>query len=844
MRRWRAILALAWRESRGTRRRLLLFTTPIAVGVAALVAIDSYSANVASSVRAQSRALLGADLALTSRRPFPDSIAALLDSLGRAGAGVGRRTSFISMAVLPRTGDTRLVQVRAVSPGVPFYGTVETSPALAWRELQRGARVLVDSALLGALNARVGDTLSLGDARLAIWGTAKPLAGDLGIESALGPRVYIPERLVASTGLLRFGSRAEYEALLRLPANVNAERLVTRIRPRLQSAQVRARTVADAEEDLTEAVAQLDRFLGLVGLVALLLGGTGVASAVHAYMAEKTDTVAVLRCLGATAPQVLGIYAIEAATLGLVSSLAGVVLGVAAQMALPGLVGRFVPVDVAVRLEPAALAMGLGTGVLVSVLFALGPLLVVRRISPLQTLRREAAAAPRARSLAERWLAYGALAAGVVAVTALRAATWMEALAMSAGIGAALLVLWAVARALSWAARVAARERWPFVLRQGIANLHRPANQTQAVMLALGFGAFLVSTLYLAQASLVAQLARASQATAANLAFFDVQPDQVGALDSLLAASGAPVVQRVPIIPMRIAAVNGAPTSTLGAGRDRWALRREYRSSVRDTLIDSERLVAGRWFRPPADTARERVAEVSFEQEVASELQLGPGDTVTWDVQGVRVPTVVTSLRAVNWARFEPNFFAIFEPAALRDAPRTFVVLTRGATVAARAALQREAVRVLPNVSSIDLSALQDTLDAVLTRVMRAVRFLALFSLAIGALVLLSAVAASRRQRVREGVLLKTLGATRAQVSRILLAEYLALGALGSATGIVLSVAAAWGLARFVFRVPLVVPGGPLLALAAGLMALALSIGWLASRHIFAETPVAALREA
>ncbi|HEX5438339.1 MAG TPA: FtsX-like permease family protein [Gemmatimonadaceae bacterium] len=847
IRRARAIPRLAWRDSRTARRRLLLFMSSIALGVAALVAIDSYTANVREAIRAQSRTILGADLSLTARQPFTGAADSLLDSLGRQGVRLARMTTFASMALAKRTARTRLVQVHAVEPGTPFYGAIQTAPAGRWAGLQHGHNALVDPSLLIDLGVRVGDSLSLGNARFAVIGTLQNVPGDFGVAAALGPRVYIPYRDLAATQLLRFGSRAEYAAQLALPPTVSAEALVRVIRPTLRAAHLRAETVQDTERRLTRAVTQLDRFLGIVGLVALLLGGIGVASAIHAYVVEKIETVAMFRCLGATSAQVIAIYLLESAALGLVGAAVGAALGVAAQFALPHVLGAFMPVSIGPHLEIGPIAEGIAAGVWVAVLFALLPLLSLRRVSALQALRRETEATTGVvRGWLRDWprlLAVAALVATVVLFAIARAGRVNEGLWMSGGLAVVVLLLTASAAAVSFLARRMLRAYWPYPVRQGVANLFRPANQTGAVILALGFGAFLVSALYLVQTSLLRDLSLGDIAAEANLAFFDIQTDQVDALDSLVRQSGAPVLQRVPIVPMRIAAVNGQAVSEMGRQRRSWALRREYRSSYRDSLVTSETLVAGRW--PPDAQAEARAPfGISVDQDVAEELGVALGDSITWNVQGVPVRTRVVSLRKVNWVRFQPNFFVIFPPGALASAPQTFVLLTRVGNDAARARMEHDVIARAPNVSSIDLSLIQQTLGTILGKVSVAIRFMALFSLATGVVVLFSAVAASRRQRLRDAVLLKTLGATRSQIRRILLSEYVVLGLLGSATGMVLSVAGAWALMHFVFTLAFAPAWAPLLAIALGMMLLTSAIGVLSGRAVLAATPMAALRQA
>jgi putative ABC transport system permease protein len=447
---------------------------------------------------------------------------------------------------------------------------------------------------------------------------------------------------------------------------------------------------------------------------------------------------------------------------------------------------------------------------------------------------------------APRLLVNAAIAASVVTIAVMRTGSLNEGVAMSIGAGLALLLLAMSAALLSWIARRAVRPRWPYVVRQGISNLHRPANQTRPVILALGFGAFLVTTLYVVQSSLLDRFSLGVGSSSANVVFFDVQQDQEPGVDSLVRAGAERMVQQAPVVVMRVGSINGVPVTddrierTPEGRRARWALRREYRSTFRDTLVASERLVAGRWDSETA--AAVDTSAISVEEDLARDLRLELGDVVVWDVQGVQVPTRITSLRAVDWNRFEPNFFIVFRPEALARAPTQYIVTAKTRDAAETARLQRSIVARFPNVSSIDLSLIQNTIGKILDRVTVAVRFLALFSLAMAVPVLISAVAGARRERVREGVLLKTLGATRAQVARVMLAEYAALGVLGSATGLLLAYAAGWAITRFVFNTSFTPAIAPSLGIAGLMIALTVTIGLLAGREVFRETAMAALR--
>jgi len=613
--------------------------------------------------------------------------------------------------------------------------------------------------------------------------------------------------------------------------------------------------VTETEISTTDAIENLSNFIGIVGLVALLLGGIGVASGVRAFVERKIDTVAVLRCLGASSGQVLAIYVAQAAAMGIVGAAAGAALGVAVQFLLPHVLTDFLPIDVHVSLVPSAILTGLAVGGGIALIFALRPLLALRNVSPLQTLRRDT----DANILRMRWtdaprlLVDAAMVLSVVAIALSRARTVRQAIGMSAATGVAVLGLAASAALLSWAARKGLRTGWPYVVRQGVANLYRPGNQTRAVTLALGFGAFLVSTLYLVQTNILRRFTVAASESRGNVVFFDIQQDQEAGLDSIVRRAGHEVVQLAPVVTMRIAAINGKSVAELtpaaGSARSRqprrapWALRREFRSTYRDKPAASETIVEGKWFSGSSLRVAPDTGEISLEEGIAKELLVKLGDIITWNVQGVDIPTRITSLRKVTWTRFEPNFFVVFAPPVLRGAPNQYVMLAQVKDPNAVALLQRAVVNKFPNVSSIDLTAIKRTVDRIVGRVSLAIRFIALFSLAVAIPVLFSAVSATRRARVREGVLLKTLGATRGQIARILLAEYSLLGLMGGLTGMLLSIGGGWAVVRYIFKTPFASPIAPITGIAAVVVGLTLLIGLLAGRDVFKETPITALRD-
>jgi putative ABC transport system permease protein len=414
----------------------------------------------------------------------------------------------------------------------------------------------------------------------------------------------------------------------------------------------------------------------------------------------------------------------------------------------------------------------------------------------------------------------------------------------------ALLALWLAAFTLTRGLRRFFPSRLPYLWRQGLANLYRPANQTLLVVLALGFGAFLLGTLLLVQQNLLRDLRVDAYVERPNLALFDIQGDQRTAVAQALRDEGVPVRPFVPVVPMRIQSLKGATASQLLAGvlseekaRGKWALRREYRSSYRDLPTASERLVAGRWWRPGEWKGRtDGPVPVALDVGVARELEVGIGDEIVWDVQGLAVPSRVAVLRDVDWARFEPNFFVVFPEGPLDAAPQTYVALTRLDDPVRRGQLQRRLVEKHPNVSTLDLAQVSRALETIVDRVALAIRFMALFSLGAGVVVLVGAVAASRSQRVREGALLRTIGASRRQLLRILFAEYASLGLIASATALVLAAGASYGLVRLTFDTRFSLPVGALALLGVLVVVLTVVVGLFGSTEVFRRAPLEVLR--
>ncbi|MFQ5702624.1 MAG: ABC transporter permease [Gemmatimonadales bacterium] len=843
-------LTMALRETRSSRRRLGLYTGAIGLGVAALVSINSFRANVATAIDNESRNLLGADLELRTRRPFPKDVLLALDSTERGGPQVSYMTVFNSMALVKRSGLTRFVEVRGVEGPYPYYGEIETDPAGRWNLLGRKHMALVDPAVLVQLDAARGDTVSIGKSSFVVDGSLIKVPGDIGFRTVFAPRIYIPARYIEETGLLGFGSRTAYRAYLKFASEQQLSEFLENHLTLFRTAGIRYDTAAERQEQVARTLDLMARFLGMVGLIALLLGGIGVASAVHVFIKDKLPTVAVLRCLGTTQATILKIYLAQAALTGLIGAIAGALLGIMVQVNLPTVLADFLPLEVPISIEWPTILTGLGIGMWAAVAFALLPLLTVRNVSPLRAIRRGVEEAPP-QSGARYWV-YGALLASVFALSMWQAPEPKAGAAFAGAIITASALLWLAAWAMMKTIRRLLQRRLKYIVRQGIANLFRPHNQTVAVTLAVGFGVFLITALYVVQKNIIAQIAIDESSGTPSLVLFDIQRNQKDSVERIISAHGMPVLGVTPIAPARISHIKGVPvsqllTDTTSPRRSRWPLTREYRNSYRDSLVPSEEVVAGSWWNQDDSVAGgpsgKGVPRISLEADLASQLRVGLGDHITWDLQGVPVETEIANLRSVDWAQLSLNFFAIFEPGAIDNAPQTFVALTGDESARRRAELQRDIVIAFPNVSALDLTVLQETVNKIVGSVTFAIRFMAVFSIASGLIVLLGAIATSKFQRIRESVLLRTLGARRPQIRLMLLTEYGALGFLSGLTGTVLGTTAGWALVTYLFEMPFSVSSTALLVFCFGTVAVTVVVGLGASREVVRRPPLAVIRE-
>ncbi len=828
----RFVFRLAWRETRGAWRHFGYFFACITLGVSALVGVGSFADSLERTVARSARSLLGGDVEVRSSQPLPAEAAPLIAPI--EGVATTRVRELVAMAQAGPS-QSHIVELKAVEPGYPFYGALVTDPPRPLDTLIGGGRALVHDSLLARFGLRVGDRFRVGDLELTITGVIqKEPDRAVGVFS-LGPRVLIAGDDLERTGLIRPGSRVRYRTLVRLPDGGDAQGFRDRLAAALPAGQ-RVSTYGQAQPGLRRFWDQLTMYLGLTGLVALMVGGIGVAVSVNAFVRQKLASIAILKALGAGWRPLLAAYLLQTALLGLGGSALGALLGSAVQPLLAPTLTRLLPIELTLSFSLRAVLSGLAMGVGVTLLYALWPLLQIRHVPPALILRMDVE--PRLRGR-RPWAAALPLAAGLAGLALWQAGSWKIGALFAGGLAAALLLLALGARLVIALAR---RVRWRSpAWRQGAANLHRPGSHAGPVLVSLGLAVMLIVSIALLDRSLRAQLLDRAPGSAPAFFFIDIQTDQAEPFARLVAASGATApAELTPVVRARLSAVNGASIAQDERARreDAWYLTREYVLTWAKEPPGHNTLVAGRWWTPE-EAAREPL--ISVEEEIARQLGVKLGDHLTFDIQGVPVSARITSLRHVDWRSLTSNFFVIFSPGALEGAPSTFIA-TVGARPEHETGLQSAVVAAFPNVTAIPIREVLERISAMLDQIALAVRLVAAFSIGAGLIVMAGALAITRQQRLYQSVILKALGATRGFVSRVFAVEYALLGAAAGLAGSALAALLAWAVLRFALEVPWLWAPGTLLAGVAAATALALLVGFLGTRRLLARRPLGVLR--
>ncbi|MEX2511436.1 MAG: FtsX-like permease family protein [Cyclobacteriaceae bacterium] len=835
---WGWSFLMAKRDLRKTGWRLILFVSAIVTGIAALVAVTSFGDNLSKSIDNQAKEMLGADLSLRNRQAieFPE-----MEELAEAHA---LEVNFASMVLFPLSGESRLTQVRALKGNFPFYGSLETLPLEGEQEFRKGGkRALVEKTLLAQFNVGVGDSIKVGNVTLEIVGGLQKVPGQTGITATVAPAVYIPMDQLEASGLVQYGSRINYIHYFQLAPTVDLDKLIEEREEAWEEDKVRYETVASEKESTGRSFQNLADFLGLVAFIAVLLGCVGVGSAVNVFVKEKLPSVAVLRCLGVRSKEIFGVYLIQIFIMGLIGSLLGAAGGAFLQFLLPFIFMDFLPVDVNVQVSWRAVIMGTVTGILISILFALMPLLKIRKVSPMMTLRPEEGSVGF-RKDPLRWAVLGSIILFIIGFSYLLLGEWEETFWFTGFVIFAFGVLWFLAIGLMWGIRKFLPLSLNYPVRQALSNLYRPNNQTVSLLATIGLGTAMIGTLYFIQNQLLDEVKFADKEDQPNMLFFDIQSQQVEGTKKLLKDNGMPILQHVPIVTMAVDEINGLTKEDNEAledeeRRSNFMYNREFRVTYRDTLIQTEELLAGslKPYRSSTDSIF-----VSLEEGYAERNKVSLGDEILFDVQGRPLKTYVGSFRKVNFRRVSTNFLVVFPDNVLENAPKFHVLITKTKNDQQSADLQNAMVRQFPNVSVVNLSMIVETLEEILDKISFVIQFMALFSIMTGVLVLISSLLISKFQRIRENILLRTIGARRGTLLVINTLEYLFLGGLAAGGGVLLSVLASALLSLYVFEISFRMEWIPLIIVFVLITGMTVLLGLLNSFNILKANTMDILR--
>ncbi len=786
------------RESRGSRGRLGFFVACLAVGVAAVVAVAGLSEGLETAVGGEARQLMAADVAIEGREPLPDEVVALLDSK-RGNRRATLKEMATVVAAVPEdgtdiAGPSQLVELKSVEGPYPFYGRLALEPAEPLAELLAPNRVVVAPDLLSRLGLVIGDRLRLGREIYEISGIVNSEPDRIGLALTMGPRVFVSGEGLARADLERFGSRITYRTLIRIPGEANREELAAlaeeiRALPAIKN-RYRVETYAEVQPAVRRALGRVDRFLGLVALLSLLLGGVGVAQTTRAWLAGRMDAMAVLRSLGFRPREVFGLYFGQAVALGLVGSLIGIVVGVGALALTPIFTADLLPEGVRIGLwQPLSFVRGLALGLGTALLFSFAPLVAVRRVPPLRVLRTDVEPIP-----ASRWaraVTFGLIAAGVAATATAQAASIRYGLTFTVGVGLAVGVLALASLGVIRLTRLLPAgwlEAAPVWMRHGLAALARPGAGTVGAVVALGLGVLLLLGIVLVQRGLSGQLSTALPAGSPSAFVIDIQRDQWDGVERMLNEAGAESINSAPVVTARIdriadASVDSLVDATENRGR-RWALTREQRVTYLDELAPDNKILARRPAESDSLWSDPDRWEMSVEQDYAEDLGIEIGTSLVLDIQGVPLEFTVTSIRSVDWGTFDLNFFIVAEPAALAEAPQYRVATVRLPTGSEQGVQDRLAA-TFPNVTMLRIRDVLEKVGRVLDRLALGVQFLGGFTVLAGLVILSGAVSASSIRRSREIALLKTLGMVRREIALMFTIEFAVLGLLAGAVGAV-----------------------------------------------------------
>ena len=838
----RFIFNLTRREIRSSWRRLLFFFLCIALGVGSVVALRSLIQNLTRVVGTDARALMTADVEVSSTNDFTPSDVSKIEEVVNKSGIVEARNEAITTALMTRPSDPAnqsidFVELKGIEPPFPLVGTFELSDSKPFDfALLQNNGAVVARVLLEQLNVNVGDKIHIGEGEFQIRAVFdEEPGGSSGFR--LGPRVFIEKKAFDDAGITRNSSRVRRRILYR--TSDNPTELVKQLRETLKGTTINVASYREQQENLSEQFVRTENYLALTGLLILVLGGVGVWNVARAFIEQKRKTIAVLKCLGAGGGKIIAVYLLQIVALGLAGSLFGVALAQSALWFAEWRFGEALPAKMTYGINFSTAAQGLILGLMISILFSVLPLLQIRQIKPRLLLRDENNASLD-RLDKSKWIIGAVTLAALLGLAVWQAGSLKVGAYFLGGLFATSLVLYVTAALL---VRLLRRIRGlsSFTIKQAINSLYRPGNQTRIILLAVGLGSFVVLTVQIMQGNLVHEFDFTRNANLPSLLFVDIQKSQVGDVVSTISQRLGEEPQSIPTVRGRIAYINGQPFDFQNREirQQQGIIGREFALTYRPNLDDNETIVSGDWWSDASDPT----PEVSVEEDMAKTLNVEPGDSMSFNVSGRTMTARVQNIRKIDLRNTRTAFVFVFRPGVLDSAPQTFAAsVLKRAPATDRQRLQREILDRYPNVQIFDVADIIDTIQRLVNNFVLAISFVGSFVILSGILILMGSIALTKSQRIYESAILKTLGADRGTLAGILFAEYLLLGILAGAIGAVFALGLSYAVSRFLMDIewvfqPLVLTAGIAITTFA-----VMAVGVLGSFDVLFRKPLATLR--
>jgi|GEM_PF-3325017 len=826
-------IRLAWQLARGQRQRLILLVLCIALGVTTLVSVDGFLGGVQSALRLQSRPILQADLSIRSNRPLTATQNQELNQLLPQNAVVQPMIQLITMAISPSSNRTRLVELKAVSPGYPHYGQVEVTGAPLNLIHQDDQAIWVQPELLPILGVRIGESLRIGRSSFVIRGI---IVRDGGISRpvALGPTLLMSIAAISRTQLTTVGSRVSYTQLIKLDRQTDSRLLGAQIRQRWglpvperaasafgQPIGIEVRSLDDAQSQIQQLTRRFGEFLSLVSLSGLILSTVAIGFLVSALLRRSLESIGIFRTIGYSISQILGAYGVMIAVVTVV----GIGLGTLAGFGVVTVIGQ---ASAAVLGSPVAFSLTFGQWLAIvgaasgsSLLALVAVMIGVVKVKPMAMIRGQSFPAA---GVASRFLVGVGGLLFFILIASHRADSWrvgggfVVTLALGTGVIMAL-ARWVLLPIFS--RKVI--QRLPFPIPYAVSNIGRPFNGSLTVITTLAISTMLLSIVVIYQYSLTREYAE-NRSDTPSLFLVDALPNQLGSIETMVQRyrgkfSGAPIIRA------RLASINGRSVaelnSELGQNSEADAQRqfrvREQNLSYRSQLASNETITSGEW-RPSGDS-------ISLEASFAKRVGASIGDRLEFDVQGVMVSGTVTSIRDVKWNTFSPTFFVLMAPSMLEGAPATFVGSVSQISPQNLVAFQVALVNEFPNITFIDVRAMVTQVLGVVKRLSIAVAAIGGFTLLVGLLVVVSIAIATIKQRMNDMALLKVMGASISSLIAAITLEYWIMGGVAALSGVVAGAVISWGLLQQILGIPVALPWHYLLGVVMGVSGVVMTVG-------------------